>query len=300
MYLSEGKRKGLTYIVNLEAELGHLPNFKEFDEHPNTPRANSLAHEFGSYSAALEMAKYYVKHPELLQPPEPAPSPSPTKRKSKAKQTTKKSTSTVITPDKKQDTLKKYSYNWKQTSAPPKPAPEPPKKASEPPKAPELKNNPAPAPKPQKTQILPPRNINRPLLVNYYPQVIALISGDHYLSHAYDEPTEKYPYMIIQRSDYVAKTDVRTIATYQANSYHAVTTQITFDVPILQVTKRPVISRNSHDSDLPAPKTDTILIVPYEVAIAARESGRTTEDLAFPATFYEQDNICWCAELGKV
>ena len=331
MYLSENMKKSLQLIIELWKEFGHAPSFKEFDDDPRTPRANSLSYEFGSYSAAVEKARPYLNHPELFAPRGDIATRLPQKttstlaqdkgKKSKKKKaTTVTSTTDIVTPiattpKPKLSPAKQYEVSWKQTAPAkppeakkpaekaPEPVPKPVKTAPEAPKATETPTVPPAGTKAPDVSIMALQqarvNSNRPLLVNYLCKKIALISSDQYLAYSYGEPTEQFSYMIIQRSDFIAKTETKTIP-HRISSYRAVSEYITFDIPIMRVVKQPIICKNGFDNEFPTPKIDTLLIVPYEVAVAARDCGRTTDDLIFPATYYEQEGICFCCEFGQI
>ncbi len=324
MSMSETRKKQLRYIRMLWIELGHEPGFKEFDDDPRTPKANSLSYEFGSYSSAVEVARRYLNHPELLEPDKDNELPQKplSTLKDKGKASKQKSSSTSRVTPIPQNTIKKYTtpvtksanptqaslpaMSWKQTEVTPLPpvikaAPKPVKKALETPKP---KETPKPPSEPEKAVSEPEKapeekslNANTPFLINYLYSKIALISSDQYLTHTFGEPTDHFTYQTVQRSEYIAKTETTS---FRTNVYHAKTNYIIFDVPILKVSKRPILARNNYTMDLPDPRPNTLLIVGHEVAIAARDSGRTVDDLVFPITYYEQDGICYCCELGRL
>ena len=331
MYLSENMKKSLRLIIELWKEFGHAPSFKEFDDDPRTPKANSLSYEFGSYSAAVEKARPYLNHPELLAPkgdiitrlPQKTTSTlaqDKDKKSKKKKATTANSTTNIVTPiatttKPKLSPAKQYEVSWKQTTPTkppeakkpvekaPEPVPKPIKTAPETPKTTETPKAPPVGTEAPDVSIMALQqakiNSNRPLLINYLHKKIALISGDQYLAYSYGEPTEQFSHAIIQCSDYIAKTETKIIP-HRISSYRAVSEYITFDIPIMRVVKRPIICKNGFDNEFPTPKIDTLLIVPYEVAVAARDCGRTTDDLIFPATYYEQEDMCFCCEFGQI
>jgi hypothetical protein len=141
-------------------------------------------------------------------------------------------------------------------------------------------------------------NADRPQLVNYLGEYIALICSDHYLAYTFGNSIEEFPYQVIPHKE--AKADTSSLSYRVGGSYKVVTSAIIYDIPLLKVTKKPILTRNGNTFDFPEPKEKTLLIVPYEVAIAARDSGRTTDDLIFPATFYELDKTIYCAEFGHL
>ena len=75
MYLSETAKLQIKQILMLWDELGHIPSFSEFDADERTPKANSLAYNFGSYSEAAKVAKsfYDPSRRKELDPPPPKP-----------------------------------------------------------------------------------------------------------------------------------------------------------------------------------------------------------------------------------
>ena len=75
MYLSEGAKLCIKQILMLWDELGHSPSFGEFDNDERTPRANSLAFYFGSYSDAIAASKPFYGDLERRKELEPKVTP---------------------------------------------------------------------------------------------------------------------------------------------------------------------------------------------------------------------------------
>ena len=225
MYLSEKARAYLRLILMLWDELGHSPSFKEFDDDPRTPRANDLAYEFGSYSNAVSVAASYRNHPKDLAPTKDSSSGLPQKASSTIERTRAK----VLSRQKKPSATPKSNP----ATAPKTPA-KPTQKPPEPPKT----------PVPQKAPLAPPKpalNADCPLLINYLGQNLILISSDHYLAHSYNEPTNQFPYVFVKQSDCIAETKSLS---HQTGTYRAITSKITFEVPILSEKNRPILRRH--------------------------------------------------------
>lgn len=153
-YINEEAKKCLKWIlliwdekrqINAEQPVNQqlsdeqlLPSFSEYDKDPRTPRANSLAQYFGSYSEGVKEAKRYDKRREELEPAKVVP-PSVTKprtpdKKAKRRTTATPATITHVTP------------------TPPKPVPTTPptpQKAPEAPSTPKVEPIAAPEPKMQ-------------------------------------------------------------------------------------------------------------------------------------------------------
>ena len=339
-YLSEKEKECLRQVIMVwdskgGPDVAPPPSFTEFDRDQRTPKANSLAYYFGSYSEAIRKAQYYARHRELLEPAPPKPAntgaSSIAARCAKVKQeraAAAKLAAAPVTevaqppaqasaPAPTAPTQPEPAESAKaaepaiDASTPPKPAPEPAesakkanafrnfkfgsndsKKAQDAFKSPPLRQSigdliPAEfleaTPDEPENTTPEPTPLRKDDFTNYLPDKIVFISTELYEAFihneikidetAYAQPSYDH---IIPPSDCYA-----TVATTVVNAgrYEITTNNDTIYVPISKTNLTPQLIKNELVYRFPEPKAGVRLLVTHNVATAAADDGRDTDDL---------------------
>ena len=313
-------------------ELGHEPSFSDFNNDPRTPTANSLAFYFGSYSDAVKMSRHYYE-PEsrkALEPPPPPPvKPEKKKRKSKSsngKNTLKRSepseapfspkaalftTPALISSKKAPEKLKEpiVQETPEESSIPETPErqtiqeiPEEPPTQEAPKESPALEmpeeliiqeESEEPSitniPTAQEQPTIQ-KEVTKMTFISLMREKIALVDEKQFCEAIINgnSPVDLLP------SEGVAtlmKTE-ELAESYALPGDHTIA--ITTVFTLLQLIK------NNALYNFPNQRDDVFYVVEREIAEAAREIGRTTDDLVFPCDYKLINNRIYCTKLGKL
>ena len=71
-------------------------------------------------------------------------------------------------------------------------------------------------------------------------------------------------------------------------------------VAITTTFSEPKLIKDNRPHNFPDPRDGVLLFVSKEVAEAARDIGRDTDDLVFPKHFYETDTTIYCSRVEKL
>lgn len=137
-------------------------------------------------------------------------------------------------------------------------------------------------------------------IINYLPGKLAFISKNYYLSYKSGNIQLGQSYQIALEGDDDTFAKVikvkKTLAEYKADSNEG-----DLQIALTEIYCSPKIESKGVISDFPAPRSGHLLLVEKEVAEAARNNGRSTDDLIFPRFYLRTDNnIFLCVELGKL
>ncbi|MCQ2570626.1 MAG: hypothetical protein MJ154_00005 [Candidatus Saccharibacteria bacterium] len=304
MYLSDGAKLCIKQILMLWDELGHEPSFSEFDKDERTPKANSLAFYFGSYSDAVAASRSFYNNQERRKELEPkASTTTPYAMLPKGKGKSKKKSPKTAIQSALTSSITPKVQQASETQVPQEKPLKEPQEASKPPIIPvqleELEvetTEKEKLPEPVKTVPLSQNHSKEVVsmnqtIVNYLKRKVALVSSEQFnkaMAGITPEETE------IIESNGIAitmKAEVHVDDFVYGDSK---------DLPIVSIFSRPAIVKNSAVYDFPDEKDDTLYLVEREVAEAARDLGRSTDDLVFPIEVIKLNNILYCRKLGKL
>ncbi len=265
-FLNDNAKRQLKQVLMLKDETGHMPSFAEFNEDPRTDPANNLAHNFGSYSRAIERAVYYDTHRSELKVERPSPSMSSPRVKH----------SPVQPPTAKPPEPQNRPQTAQTANTPiltPKTAPE----AISEPLVPEKENA-------TMSQVKTIKNFTGKKLV--------FLSKEDFFSSKPKDTSQAIA------SDGVAIN--LSASLLQDNIARESSSGTVFEVPIYTHYCRPALLLNGAIHDFPDPKDNVLVVVDREIALAARELGRETDDLIFPDDFTTTDSEIICYKLGRL
>lgn len=320
-YLSETAKQHIKNIIKRWDELGHEPSHKEFDSDPKV--TNAMASCFGSYSEAVKEARYYYNHPELrykLDPPPPPPPIAPKKGKKKRGASAKKAQFTQTPPKPLEQPA---PLKAEEIQVVPKVSPKTPLTPSEEPKpaleelelqtqAPSVdKQAELEAPtltdtivqEPEETAIIAePEAIVKEVVTmsNTDKTIINLLTSDARLVN--EELYCKARTGVLPDISPLKNGGTAIImkAELSVDNYRFEAEDILVDVPIVSVYGHLSLVKDGAIYDFPEPKEGVFLLVEREIAEAARECGRETDDLLFPLEYATRDKCIYCKKLGRL
>ena len=312
MYLSEGAKLCIKQILMLWDELGHSPSFSEFDNDERTPRANSLAFYFGSYSDAIAASKPFYGDLERRKELEPKVTPvTPSallpkgKKKGKNRNAAVQSalTSSVIPktsqmPPKALETQESQKEPLKEPQKAPEPIITPPE-----PEKPEqeviIKTEPAVKEEPEEpiVTVLHPQHPYKEVvsmnqtIVNYLKEKAVLVADKQFHEAMAGITPEGISAIESEGIAITLKAEVHV------DDFGYETGK---NLPIVSIFGRPALVKNGAVYEFPDEKSGTLYLVEREVAEAARDLGRSTDDLVYPIEPTKLDGIIYCWKLGKL
>lgn len=326
-YLSDTAKQHIKSIIKRWEELGHEPSHKEFNSDPKV--TNAIASCFGSYGDAVKAARYYYNHPESrykLDPPPPPPPATPKKGKKKRGASAKKTQSIQQTPPKplEQPTPLKAEEirvapkeSLKTPLAPPEEPKIVPEEAETQTRAPSVDEQAEPealisdetAPQetaPQKpvetTTIVEPEVIVNKEATTMNNTLINLLESDVRLVNEEQYYRAKALAGILPDISPLKNGGAAIImkAELPVDSYCFEAEDTHVDIPIVSVYGHLSLVKDGAIYDFPEPKEGVFLLVSREVAEAARECGRETDDLIFPLEYTTRDRSIYCKKLGRL